>query len=239
MEAIITAGYHPAGLPANRPGAFLPYPTTGNETRRLLTLIEQLTGQSGETGLELPVTAQGSAEAAELLHASGLGEHSYVCIHPGARLASRRWPAERFAAVGRALSDCGYGVVVTGTAGERSLTGVVSGLNARCADLAGKTDLSALSAIVAGSKLVISNDTGMAHVAAGVGTSSVVVASGSDTTRWAVEDRASNITLAHPVECRPCMHEICPIGHPCALGITVPMVVAAARHLLSQTAAPR
>jgi ADP-heptose:LPS heptosyltransferase len=100
-----------------------------------------------------------------------------VVIHPGAASGSRRWPARRFAAVARVLSAAGHPVVITGTTGERSLAQEVArlaGLPPRSV-LAGRTGLAGLAALVAGAALVISNDTGTAHLAVAFGTPSVTL----------------------------------------------------------------
>jgi hypothetical protein len=59
----------------------------------------------------------------------------------------------------------------------------------------------------------------------------VIVASGSDPKRWAPLDRRLHRVLAHPVPCRPCVHADCPVGHPCALGITAERVIHETREL--------
>jgi ADP-heptose:LPS heptosyltransferase len=100
-----------------------------------------------------------------------------VVIHPGAASGSRRWPARRFAAVAQVLSAAGHPVVITGTGGERSLAQEVArlaGLPPRSV-LAGRTGLAGLAALVAGAALVISNDTGAAHLAVAFGTPSVTL----------------------------------------------------------------
>src|SRR5690606_15375221 len=87
-------------------------------------------------------------------------------------------------------------------------------------DLTGATSLGVLAALVARCRLVVSNDTGMSHVAAAVQTPSVVVASGSDVNRWAPLDRGRHTVLWHDMPCRPCAHYECPYpGHPCAQNV--------------------
>ncbi len=98
-------------------------------------------------------------------------------IHPGAASGSRRWPAARFAAVARILAAWGLPVVVSGNRSERALAEQV----ARAAGLgpgsvlAGQTDLAGLAAVVAAASIVISNDTGVAHLAVAYGTPSVTL----------------------------------------------------------------
>lgn len=109
-----------------------------------------------------------------------------VVVHPGSTAAGRRWPPERFGAVARQLAGAGARVVVTGTAGEASLVqGVVdaAGLDA-AASLAGRLDLAELAALVADAALVVSGDTGVAHLASAYGTPSVVIFGAVSPTRW-------------------------------------------------------
>ncbi len=100
-----------------------------------------------------------------------------VVVHPGAASASRRWPVERFAAVASALADEGHEVVVTGSPAEQGLARQVVALAGMSAGavLAGRTDVRSLSALVAGARLVVSGDTGVAHLATAHGTPSVVL----------------------------------------------------------------
>jgi ADP-heptose:LPS heptosyltransferase len=107
-------------------------------------------------------------------------------IHPGAKSPSRRWPASRYATVAKALADRGHRVVVTGSAPEIDLAGQVArgaGLP-RTAVLAGRTGVGELAGLVAHARLVISGDTGIAHLATGYRTPSVVLFGPMPPSRW-------------------------------------------------------
>jgi len=98
-------------------------------------------------------------------------------------------------------------------------------------DLAGRTTLGGLAALIARARLLVSNDTGVSHIAAAMRTPSVIVACGSDPRRWAPLDCELHRVLAHDVKCRPCGHGECPIGHPCALGVSAGQVLHETRSL--------
>jgi ADP-heptose:LPS heptosyltransferase len=98
-------------------------------------------------------------------------------IHPGAAQVSRHWPADRWAAVARGLTDAGHQVHLTGGAAERELAAGIAASAGLAPDrvLAGRTDLLGLTALVAAARLLISVDTGVAHLATATGTPSVVL----------------------------------------------------------------
>ncbi|NIZ89513.1 glycosyltransferase family 9 protein [Kineococcus rubinsiae] len=96
-----------------------------------------------------------------------------VVVHPGAAFAARRWPVERWAAVVRALTAGGHPVVVTGTADEAGLGAALAEHGAR--DLTGALDLDGLADAVAASRLVLSGDTGTAHLATAYAVPSVLL----------------------------------------------------------------
>jgi ADP-heptose:LPS heptosyltransferase len=101
------------------------------------------------------------------------GGETLVVLHPGASDARRRWPAERFAAVGDALACGGARVAITGTAGERPVVeAVAAGMRAPATPLL-DLSLRGLVGVLDRAALVVSNDTGPLHVAGAVGTPSV------------------------------------------------------------------
>jgi ADP-heptose:LPS heptosyltransferase len=100
-----------------------------------------------------------------------------VVVHPGAAYPSRRWPTARFAEVARWASDEGFPVVITGSASEIGVAEEVRRMAGMSHDavLAGRTDLTELSSLVASARLVVCGDTGMAHLASAFRTPSVVL----------------------------------------------------------------
>ncbi|MGY1688836.1 glycosyltransferase family 9 protein [Geodermatophilus sp. SYSU D01105] len=98
-------------------------------------------------------------------------------VHPGAAFPGRRWPPDRFAAVARHLAAAGLDVRVTGGPAEVPLARAVAeeaGLG-EDAVLAGRTSTLELAAVVAGARVVVSGDTGMAHLATAYRRPSVVL----------------------------------------------------------------
>ena len=226
-----------AWRPASQAGRFIDWPQQGSEIERLLALTDHLGWPRQGTGLDFPLQDEDRRAADRLCRR--LRGAPIVVVHPGARFASRRWPATRFAAVADALAAQGFAVVLTGSPGEAPLTAAVAGqMRAPAADLAGRTTLGALGALVQRARLLLCNDTGISHVAAALGTPSVVVSCGSDAARWLPLDTRLHRGLWHDVPCRPCMHVDCPLGHPCALGVQVAEVRRAARSVLLQAARP-
>jgi ADP-heptose:LPS heptosyltransferase len=105
------------------------------------------------------------------------GTHAPVLIHPGAASPSRRWPPGRFAQVAATLSRAGRPVLITGDHVERPLARTIAkaaGLPPH-AVVAGQTPPLALAELVARSALVVSGDTGIAHLATAYRRPSVVL----------------------------------------------------------------
>lgn len=154
-----------------------------------------------------------------------------VVIHPGAASAARRWPAERFGEVARALHREGYDVVVTGSQAELALArdvARIAGL-AESAVLAGQLDVLELVALISDSRLLVAGDTGVGHVATATGTPSVLVFGPTPPARWGPRGTGPHVALwagdvGDPHADRP---------HPGLLLITAARVLAASGELLA------
>ena len=150
-------------------------------------------------------------------------------VHPGAKAPSRRWPAARFAAVARTLAERGHRVVVTGSAGERDIAVRVArdaGLPMRSV-LAGRTAVGELAALVAHARLLISGDTGIAHLATAYRTPSVVLFGPMSPERWGPPGRPYHRAIWHGAVAERGDAPGGPI-HPALLLIGVDEVLAAA-----------
>lgn len=208
------------------PGCRMAWPDHLPEPRRYLALLRYLGIEAQDDALEFPVSRVDQDDAKLLLRKHALNPEKLILMHVGARLPSRRWPLERYAALARELVSLGWQVALTGMRGEKPLARSLQDLaGVPLTDLCGQTQLGSLAALLKLARLLVCNDTGVSHVAAGVGAMSVVIACGSDQRRWAPLDSARHVVLAADMPCRPCAFEKCPIGHPCALAVTVPDVL--------------
>lgn len=220
------------------PALHTAWPTRGHEIERLLRIVDHLGIPRCGRHLEFCVTAADREALHRTVPELAIDAAAYACVHPGAQLASRRWSPERFAEVADALAGEGLRVVLTGGATEAPLTArVAAAMRHPALDLAGRTDLFSWGALLEGARLVVCNDTGASHVAAALGTPSVVISSGADVARWAPLDTQRHRVLWRDVACRPCAYAACPYeGHPCARGVGADEVIASAMAALAGTA---
>jgi heptosyltransferase-2 len=169
--------------------------------------------------------------------AHGLQAGGYCVFAPGAEYGpAKRWPAIHFAELAKSL-DCR--AVLLGSAKEAALCGEIAGAagEGRCLDLAGKTTLAQAFALIAGARAVVSNDSGLMHVAAAFGVPQVALfGSSSPLHTPPLSDRAQVIWLKQdlqyqpPLDCSPCFQRECPLGHTrCLYDITPEAVLAAMR----------
>lgn len=225
LDASLTAGFYLPGQYCPDPERFLPYPAHEREVRRHLALVEFLGLPAQGEGLEFPLRDEDFESLETVPSAAKLRQDDYVCIHPGARSPARRWAPERFAEVGDALSRRGLRIVLTGSSDEAELTNEVGGrMTAPSMDLAGQTELGALAALLANARLLVSNDTGISHLAEALNVPSVIVFTQSDPERWApLPSDAHRAVIGPSVENNPCRHIDGPQVHRCLRdGCTAP-----------------
>lgn len=235
FNARVNAGFYRRGEYRPDPGYFLPYPDHLHEILRYVELIKFLGIQPMGDDLEFPIFEGDEQELFIHCGMDDLKKGEYVCIHPGSRLMTRRWIPERFAAVADAMASLGLKVIITGLPNEVELAKYIkSTMKSKSITLAGRTTLGALAVLIKGARLLISNDTGVSHIAAALKTPSVIVVTGSDPDRWSPLDKNIHRPVYYPVECRPCKDAVCPIGQPCAANVTPEAVISQCRRLLDR-----
>jgi ADP-heptose:LPS heptosyltransferase len=176
-----TAGLAGPGAPRPDPLTF-PDPPHASEVERTLLPLRAIGVQAGDRRLAWP------ERPTDLAETPALGTGEYAVLHAGASLPSRRWDSRGFALLADDLAARGRRVVLTGVASEAAITRrVATAATAPTIDLAGALSLGAAAAVVRRACVVVTNDTGMSHLAAAVGTPSVVVFTVTDPVRWKPE----------------------------------------------------
>lgn len=232
LGAKYTAGFVRPGDPAGMLAAALPLPEEGHEIDRMLALSTFLGAAPQGATVEFPLWAEDHAGAQSLLEGA---EAPLIGLHPAARDRTRRWPFERFLlAAGILQRQHGGTVIYLGEAGESSAAEqMAASLRGPCLNLAGRTSLGILGAVIARLDVLLTNDTGPAHVAYALKTPTVTIFGAGDPARYGPQPGSPARALVHPVDCRPCGYAECPIGYPCLEHITVEQVTAAAGELLA------
>lgn len=231
LGARATAGFIRQDDLAGQLDAVLPYPQRGHEIQRVLALTTFLGAPPQGVEIEFPLWPEDTGEADVLLQGA---QHPLIGLHPAARDATRRWALERFATVGVELRQRHDGtLVLLGEPEEQAIGNEVAlRVGKPCLNLVGKTSLVVLGAVIARLAVLITNDTGPAHIAYALRTPTVTVfGSGNPASNGPLQAGPYRV-LAHEVPCRPCGYAICPIGYVCLEGVTVQQAVAAAEEIL-------
>jgi ADP-heptose:LPS heptosyltransferase len=183
----------------------LPYRDDTHQVRRWLALAEAIGAPVLDTRLAFDVLPADARRAQTLLQPVAQRNGPLVGLHLGAKAPERRWPVARFAQLGEALhNEYGASLVLTGSAPERALIDeILHTMRAPALDLGGQTDLGALAAVVAELDLLVSNDTGVAHLATATQTPSVVLFGPTHPWQWGPLDRA----LHQVVDARALLHQ--------------------------------
>lgn len=159
-----------------------------------------------------------------------------VALAPGAVGPSKRWPAAAYVALARRLLAKGFAVWVLGGPAEKALPQEIVGDTA-ARDFTG-TDLRQAILALAAASAAVSNDSGLIHVAAALGTPTVGIFGPTSPWHWApLNPLAATIMADIDLPCRPCHKPVCRLGHHrCMTAITGDEVFAAACRALQETA---
>jgi lipopolysaccharide heptosyltransferase II len=213
-----------------------PHERVRHEVRRQLDLVATVGATTADARLAVRVRPDDRAAVAELLDELELDEtRPWAVLHPGASAPSRRYPAELWSEVCRALdSRHGVQIVMTGDEGEAPLADAIAqSAEVPRRSLAGRLDIGELAALLDAAPLLIAGNTGPVHLSAAVGTPVVdlYALTNPQHTPWGVPSRV----LSHDVPCRWCEGSICrERHHRCLRGVAPSEVVEAALSLLDR-----
>ena len=162
-----------------------------------------------------------------------------LALCPGAEFGpAKRWPENHYADVARAMLERGWQVVIFGSEKDRPVAqGIIDlipeSLQARVINLAGATKLEQAVDVLSAAAAVVTNDSGLMHIAAATGRPLVVVY--GSTSPGFTPPLAKHVEILQlPVDCGPCFQRECPLGHlKCLRELPPARVIAALDKLLS------
>jgi lipopolysaccharide heptosyltransferase II len=200
-----------------------------HEVQRQLDLVARVGWRCADSGLSFAVRRDDLEWVRQRLSNVGIDlNRPWILLHPGASAPSRRYPAplwgETIVQLARAP---GCQMILTGGADEAPLIAAIRARGGAAAHpLAGQFSLGQLGAAIALAAVVVSNNTGPAHIAAALGTPLIELyaLTNPQHTPWQVEHRL----LFHDVPCRFCLKSVCPQGHHACLAKVEPERVARA-----------
>ena len=183
-------------------------------------MVAFYSAHSGETGFESdrPHLHIPDAQINQTLTGLNLTHAAYAVFAPGSEYGpAKRWPAAHYAELAVKLN---VPVVLLGSGKEAGLCDEIASAAENCINLAGKTSLTQSIHALAASKIIVSNDSGLMHVAAALGVPQVAIfGSSSPLHTPPLSDRAAVLWLKSdaayqpPLDCAPCFARVCPLGH--------------------------
>lgn len=162
-----------------------------------------------------PVLQSSSEQQQRLLARLGLDPgRPAVAFCPGAEYGpAKRWPEKHFAALARLLAARGLDVWLVGSPKDHAVAETIAqGSGGACVNLCGKTDIAEAADLLAAARLVVTNDSGLMHVAAAVGRPLIAIY-GSSSPQFTPPLSAAARILTLQLECSPCFERNCPLGH--------------------------
>jgi ADP-heptose:LPS heptosyltransferase len=162
---------------------FIPYPDYGHEIERHLLLMKHIGVSKYSTQLEFPIHEEDIRAYSKLN--LDLEKGKYVCVHPGSRGSWRQWPPENFAHLGDICVENNLKVVLTGTNEEMDIIKTVAGKMKHDAIIAaGKTDLGTMGVLLSNAFALISNCTGVSHMASALQVPGIIISMDGEPHRW-------------------------------------------------------
>ena len=179
-----------------------------SESERMIQLLEPFFGKPDKLRLYFPVSNAEKEKTDRLLRKLEIRKSDiFVVLNPGANFIPKRWPEEKFAEVGKALSnEYAAKIILIGTEKEKALAGRIKDsiqAEKNVFNFAGKTTLRELASLLQRADVIITNDTGPMHLAAAVQCPVVVMFGPSNPYRYGPVGTVNHI-IHSDIDCFPC-----------------------------------
>jgi heptosyltransferase-2 len=164
----------------------------------------------------------------------GLEPDRIICIAPGAQFgAAKCYPVQSYALVVQNLAKAGWQPLILGMQEDRGLGDeILNAIRTPHRNMAGMTSLSEALQLISACHLMLCNDSGLMHVAAGLGKPTVTPFGATDPARTSPSGPNVHV-LYQPANCSPCLQRECTVpGHPCMTNITAQMLTDACLNML-------
>ncbi len=198
-------------------------------------LVDRYAALAGPAAGETPGPRLGSTPHQQQAARAALGlppGGAPVVFCPGAEFGpAKRWPVHHFASLARKLGADGTAIWIVGSAKDAACGDEIATLAQGAAlNLCGRTNLEQAIDLIAGARCVISNDSGLMHVAAALNRP-LVALYGSSSPAYTPPLSTHATILSLQLACSPCFRRACPLGHlDCLEKLTPEQVLAAINH---------
>ncbi|MBU0690925.1 glycosyltransferase family 9 protein [bacterium] len=202
---------------------------------RYLDAVEMLGCHNDGRGLELSLDESTTLRATRIIESWKQDSKPFAVLSPGAKHFTKRWPAERWIELGRMLSESGKFVVVLGDSSEAELVSGIAKQIPKAVTVIAEP-IEQVAALLRQAEFAVTNDSGIMHLAAGVGTP-LVSLFGSTVRQFGFIPYSENaILVEHELPCRPCTafgRASCPKRHfRCMMDTTAEWVFAKIQELI-------
>lgn len=204
-----------------------------------LEAVKSLGVEDDGGGLEFHIPHSAVVKSDEIWLNAGFSGKKIAALAPGAVWRNKQWGREKFAETGRRLLETSrfQGLVILGSAEESTLCReIADGAGEKALNLAGSADFKLAGAVMRKCSLFIGNDSGLAHLAAAVGTPSIVIFGPTVEEFGFFPFRRRSAVVQKDLPCRPCSHlggDVCPEKHfRCLEDIDVEEIVSAIDKLM-------
>jgi heptosyltransferase-2 len=184
---------------------------------------------------DLPPSPEAEARISKHLAAHAAPGRRVAVLVPGTMWETKHWTAEGFAGVARGLVAMGFLPIFIGSKEEQWLNGAIHAKSPGSTDFTGQTSLADAVALIRRAAVVVTNDSGLMHVAAALGRPAVSIFGPTNPVQVGPYGQPGSVVRLN-LPCSPCNYRRlaqCPNGHACMRDLTVETVMERIREALS------